>query len=273
MKIAIIILNRNLYEPTNKLVEHIYKYDGKEQDIYVVEAGSDKNRLSKYCSWHIDSEEVKRKGLRYNRGMNYGLLKLYEENKWDKYDAFLLLTNDTLLRSEPTLKILGNVLEKNPKVGILSPVSKKWGERFLLDETKIKYFWHIHNNAYVLRRKFIEDIMEREEPSYLNFCFDGTNFRGYLTENELIAKAYTNDWAAAITSEVYAEHKESYLLNSSKIIKTESYEENMKLYIEEGNKWLKRKYGFNSRWTMIQYVKLFYDKFFDLHPEYKEYKL
>ena len=61
--------------------------------------------------------------------------------------------------------------------------------------------------------------MEKENPNYLNFCFDGTNFRGYLTENELIAKAYTNDWAAAITSEVFAEHKESYLLNFNKIIK------------------------------------------------------
>ena len=34
-------------------------------------------------------------GLRYGRGMNFGLLKLWKENKFEKYDAFLLLTNDT----------------------------------------------------------------------------------------------------------------------------------------------------------------------------------
>ena len=273
MRFATVILNRNLPDPTNALVEHIFEYDGIEQDVYVLEAGSDNDKLSKYCTWYVNTNEVREKGLRYNRGMNYALLNLYQENKWEKYDAFLLLTNDTELSKKPTIIPLSKLLEEHPKVGILSPLSKKWGERYLLKDQTTKYFWHIHNNAYVLRRNFIEVIMEKVNPDHLNFCFDGYNFRGYLSEDELIAKAYTNDWAAAITSEVYAEHKESYLLNLNKIIKTESYDENMKLYIEEGNQWLRRKYGFNSRWTMVQYVKMFYDKFFDFNPEYEKYRL
>ena len=89
--IATIILNRNLPQPTNKLYEHLAKYDAKENDIYVLEAGSDKNKLSKYCTWHADDEVIRKEGLRYCRGMNYGLLKLYMENKWEKYDAFFCL--------------------------------------------------------------------------------------------------------------------------------------------------------------------------------------
>ena len=58
----------------------------------------------------------------------------------------------------------------------------------------------------------------------MNFLFDGDNFRGYLSESEIIAKAYVNDWAAAITNKVFAEENESYLLNKSDLIKTESYE-------------------------------------------------
>ena len=73
---------------------------------------------------------------------------------------------------------------------------------------------------------------------YINFVFDGSNFRGYLSESELIAKAYVNDWCAAITSSVYAEENESYLLEKSELIKTESFDENMRLYIEEGRAWI-----------------------------------
>ena len=53
----------------------------------------------------------------------------------------------------------------------------------------------------------------------------------------------------------------------------ESYSENNKLYIEEGERWVRRKYGFNSRWSMQQYVKSFYDHFFEFHPEYIKYKI
>ena len=74
----------------------------------------------------------------------------------------------------------------------------------------------------------------------MNFLFDGNNFRGYLSECELIARAYANDWAAAITTQVLAEEDESYLLNKNQLIKTESYEENLQLYIDEGLKWIKK---------------------------------
>ena len=115
--------------------------------------------------------------------------------------------------------------------------------------------------------------MEKENPNYMNFIFDGYNFRGYHSESEIIAKAYANNWAAAITTDVFAEENESYLLNKSDLIKTESYEENLRLYIKDGENWLRRKYGFNSRWAMQQYVKSFYDRFFEFYPEYKEYKI
>ena len=47
----------------------------------------------------------------------------------------------------------------------------------------------------------------------------------------------------------------------------------MKLYVEEGKKWMKNKYGFNSKWSMNQYVKFFYDQFFIFHPELENYKI
>ncbi len=94
-KTATIILNRNLPKETDTLVEHLKKNDGDFTDIFVVEAGSDKDKLSKYCTWHVTTTEAVKHGLRYSRGMNYGLLQLYETGNWDRYDSFFLITNDT----------------------------------------------------------------------------------------------------------------------------------------------------------------------------------
>ena len=272
-KVATIILNRNLPKPTDQLYEHLIKYDKDQTDIYVLEAGSEPDNLSQYCTWHARDKEIMKHGLRYSRGMNYALLNLFNEKKWDNYDGFFLITNDTEFKSEKTIKPLISILEQHKNVGIVSPCSKNWGEKFLLKKEKTKYFWFIHNNAYLLRRQFVESIMETQEPNYMNLIFDGSNFRGYLSESELIAKAYVNDWAAAITTEVFAEENESYLLEKSDLIRTEGFDENLKLYVEEGNKWIKRKFGFNSHWQMQQYTKYFYDQFFLLHPKLIKYKI
>lgn len=272
-RVATIILNRNLPDPTDRLYEHLAATDGDLTDVFVLEAGSDIDKLSKYCTWHANDSNIRKNGLRYCRGMNYALLNLYKENKWSSYDAFFLLTNDTVLESRKTIEPLLEILDKHSKLGILSPCSRRWGERLLLTAEPTKYFWFIHNHALLIRREFLESIMQLIEPSFMNFIFDGSNFRGYLSESELIAKAYANDWAAAITSEVYAEENESYLLEKADLIKTEVFEENIRLYLQEGSMWIKQKYGFNSRWSMQQYVKSFYDLFFENNPHLSMYRI
>ena len=89
-KTATIILNRNLPKETSLLVDQLIKDNNNYTDVYVVEGGSDKNNLSKYCSWHVNSKEVVEHGMRYLRGMNYGLLKLWESEDWKKYDLSLI---------------------------------------------------------------------------------------------------------------------------------------------------------------------------------------
>jgi hypothetical protein len=269
-KTATIILNRNLPKETDELVEQILKFDSKYTDVFVVEAGSDEDKLSKYCTWHVQTDEVKEHGLRYSRGMNYGLLQLWKGNDWDKYSSFFLITNDTKLPvGQKTILALQEELNKSPRIGLCSPCSKKWGEQELIGKNSLKYFWFIHNNAYILRKELVDQLINMDNPSYMDFLFDGNNFRGYLSESEIIAKAYANDWAAAITTAVYAEEEEGYLLDNNKIIKTESYEVNLTIYIDEGLKWIKKKYGFNSRWQMMNHSKLLYDKFFEYFPEEK----
>lgn len=272
-RVATLILNRNLPEITDALADHLEKYDGDQTDIYVIEAGSDPGRLSYHTSWYADTPEIRSIGLRYCRGMNYGLSHLWHEEKFSGYDAFFLLTNDTEFSNTPVIAPLMQIMDAHAHLGILSPCSRIWGEAQLLKSEPVKYFWFVHNSALLLRREFIEVVMEPEGDGILEFLFDGTNFRGYGTESELIAKAYINDWAAAITSDVWAEENETHLLNKADLIKTEVFEENMRLYLREGQKWMHRKYGFNSRWSMQQYVKSFYDSFFEYHPECASYKI
>lgn len=273
MKIATIVLNRNLPEITDQLCEKLLQRETKAEDLFVVEAGSDPERLSKYCTWHANWPQAVSEGLRICRGFNYGLLKLREQGGFSQYDGFLLLTNDTEFSNGPVIGPLTEQLEQHPRVGLISPCSTHWGEKLLLPGKTTRYFWYVQNTASLLRREFVESVMEKENPSCMNFLYDGTNFRGFHAETELVAKGYANNWASAITSCAWAEENESHLLRKADLIKTDSYEQNLKLYVSEGLAWMKRKYGFNSRWQMLMYAKFWYEKFFEYHPEFSEYRI
>ncbi len=272
-KVATIILNRNLPDITDVLYESIEKNNRETTDIFVVEAGSTKEKLSKYCTWWANWNESTEQGLRVPRGFNYALCELWKEKKFQNYDYFFLLTNDTELEEIPVIEILINEIDLHPRVGILSPCSKYWGETELLGQQETKYFWYVNQLAWIIRREYIEDVMELESPTYMNFLYDGSNFRGYDSDIELIVKGYVNDWAAAITTKVWIEENEDHLKTKADLIKTETYEENILKYVSEGKKWMRRKYGFNSRWTMQMYAKFFYEKFFEYYPEFKKYSI
>ena len=166
--VATIILNRNLPNITDKLYNHLRRFDGNETDIFVVDSGSDKKKLSKYTTWHANCKSAVSKGLRYYRGMNYGLKKLHQEKKFLNYEAFFLISNDAVLRKKKTIKPMLSILRRNKKIGILSPCSKRWGERKLFKKDKIKIFWFIHNHAYFLSVKLLEKLINKKS-SYIDF--------------------------------------------------------------------------------------------------------
>ena len=127
-KLAVIILNRNLPKVTDKLYNKLKK-SNKNTDIYILESGSDKKLLSKNYTWHANWPEAKKKGLRFSRGMNYALIQLIKANKFELYDYFLLITNDTEFENYSIKNKIDNIFNKHKKLGVLSPCSKNWGER------------------------------------------------------------------------------------------------------------------------------------------------
>jgi len=272
-KTATLVLNRNLPDITNTLYESLQKHNGDLTDLYVIESGSSKDKLSKYCSFWANWEESLAHGLRYPRGFNYGLLQLLESKKYDQYDYFFLVCNDSVFEPKPIVGTLLQEMTTHPRVGILSPCSEKWGERSLLKDQQTKYFWHINHVAWFVRRSYIDSVRQLDNPTHLNFLYDGDNFRGYESDIELIAKGYANDWASAVTSKVRVEENEDLLKTRFEAMKTDDFRTNREKVFQEGNRWLRRKYGFNHRWTMQMYAKFFYDKFFEFYPQLSAFKI
>jgi hypothetical protein len=272
-KTATIILNRNLPEVTDRLYDKFYENDGDETDIFVVESGSEKEKLSKHCSWWANWEESLEHGLRFPRGFNYALSELLKEKKYYNYEYFFFVCNDAKFEDDHVIKKLREEIEKHPRVGVISPCSRTWGEKEIIGENNTKYFWYVEFLACLVRRDFIEVIREFDEPNYMNFLFDGRNFRGFEADIELVAKGYANDWATAITTKTFMSEDENLLKTKADLIKTDNFDDNLIKVISEGKKWMRRKYGFNSRWTFNLYSKFFYENFFEYYPDVIKYKI
>ncbi len=272
-KVAVIILNRNLAEETDALCAQIEKYDASIADIYVVESGSDPAKLSKHCSWHVNDADTTQNGLRYARGFNYGLAQLYKEGKFANYDYFFLCCNDISFDQTAIITKLVEEMEKHPRLGILSPCAELWGEKLLIPAEETRYYWDLQFLSWLVRRDFVESIMETESPDMMNFFFDGNNFRGYAADLEMMIKAYANDYAAAITTKVWQKEDDSRLRTKADLMKTDPYDLNLQRCYDEGKLWMRRKYGFNNRWTMQSAAKFFYDEFMKHYPEYSEFNI
>ena len=78
-KIAVLILNRNLPKVTENLYYNIKKNNKNLVDIFVIDSGSLKKNISKLTTWKADWKSARDKGLRYGRGMNFGLSQLWKE--------------------------------------------------------------------------------------------------------------------------------------------------------------------------------------------------
>jgi hypothetical protein len=271
-RVAVIILNRNLPEATDQLVEKFLAQDSGVADVFVVESGSEQAKLSRYCTWWADWPEALRTGLRYPRGFNYGLSQLQRCGKFAAYDHFFLVCNDIAF-DDALVPILLSEMDDHPRLGIISPCATNWAERELIGPDQTRYVCHGNHLAWMVRRQFVETIMERHAPDHMNFLYDGNNFRGYYADQELIIKAYVNEYAVAITTKCMINERTELLKTRSDLIRTDRYEVNLRQLFEEGQEWMRRKYGFNTRRQMMLYAESFYDRFFVAYPELAPYRL
>ncbi|MFN3075327.1 MAG: hypothetical protein ABT940_00320 [Alphaproteobacteria bacterium] len=271
-KVAVLVLNRNLPEETDRLCARLEADGGGMADVFVIESGSAPDKRSRYCRWWANWPDAMDNGLRVSRGFNFGLGSLYGEGRFSDYEYLFLVCNDTELKG-PVIPVLVEEMERHQRLGILSPCPENWGELAIMPPKSSVYVWHIYLVAWMLRRRFVETMMTTEPPHHMNFLFDGTNFHGHYGDIELIIKGYINDWATGLTNRALIRERSELLKEKADVMVTTPYDENLRRVIEEGRRWMKKKYGFTSRWQMQQFAILQYNEFFRLNPDLRPYRL
>lgn len=270
--IATLILNRNLPHVSDALVEHLQRWNEGISDYYVIESGSDDDKLSKYHSFWANWPEAREKGLHYVRGFNYGLLELDKTGK--RYDYYFLVTGDSEFPEQATIKILQEIMEAYPRLGIVSPLSADWGEaKYFASGEDLKCVWLVPHVAWLMRRELLDALITKAESSYMNYFYDGTNFRGYDADTELIIKGYQHDFATAITSRATFREQLDLTDQNADVMKTERRELHQRLMFEEGLAWMKRKYGFASKLNMRDWAVKEYREFMRRNPDYQRLAL
>jgi len=271
-RVAIIILSRNLPERVDKLVREFRKYDLNEADIFVIEAGTDRELLSEHHTTWANWPEAMQEGLRSPRGFNLGLLEVIKRGDLQSYDYFFLVRGTVDLEG-PVVTSLIKQMQEHPKLGIISPCGSKWEERQIIGDNSLRYVWHINHYAWMIRRELVELLVNYESPSIENLFFDGSNFRGYGTDTEIVFKGYANEYATALSTTCFLNEDTSLLKTQADLIRTDPYDVNARKVFDEGFRWMKHKYGFTTRLQFQELAELWYERFFELHPSLEQYKL
>tara|TARA_Y100001973_G_C5201776_1_gene338338 strand:- start:589 stop:1419 length:831 start_codon:yes stop_codon:yes gene_type:complete len=264
-----LLLQRNLPDVTEKFAENLLRHNSDVTDLYVVESGSDDENLTGYETFHANWEDAKINGLRTGRGFNFGLKTLIEKDL--DYEFIMMATGDTQLPEEPVVKILIDEMDKFPKMGIISPIVWSWNERitnFVGKKITKAMYVPIPHICWMFRRDAINDIISEKPLSvYDDFLYDGTNFRCYGVDTELMMRMYMNDWMFCVTSAT--SQKEDYDLTDKnyKKMKTNSHSEHRRLMWDEGLAWFERKYGFKDKHGLNSLLRREYISFFDRNPD------
>ena len=270
-KVCTLMLQRNCPEVSERAAEHIQKWNGDLTDFFVVESGSDDDKIytGQKGVFHANWPDAKENGLRIPRGFNYGILESYKLD--EDYDYYAIMTGDAKLFDESTYEIMLEEMERHPRMGILSPDSPLWGNdiKSPLTNRNLTTHWLVPLVFWMVRKEFIQEIAKTfEKNNNTTYFFDGTNFRGGWTEEEIIMKGYNENWITCVTSRVNVEEDFSITQDNYAAMKTEPMEKARNLGWEEAHTWLKGKYGMTTKQQYRALNLYVYESFLSRNPQY-----
>jgi len=271
MKIALIVINRNLPTLTDSLVDGLIQSSSIDICPFVIESGSDVDKLSKYTYRHINSPEIMKDGLRFYRGTNYAFWELNQDLQINNYDYFIVASNDAILESQSGDFSADLVREfsYSSRIGIVVPCQKSWGEYRLLEKDRRALTWYASSHVFILKKDFVLSLI-KDKKSIDNYIFDWRNYRGFCSDIELIGKAYLLNYSTLITRELIADEETSHKIKYEDLVKTDPYDLNIEKYLEEGREWLWEKYGYVTHWHMWEHTRELYKKFIYKNPQSSE---
>lgn len=256
-----IILNRNLGEVCDSLYRDVESLFGPTCRIEVVDSSTSAKLASKKATVVAKTKEALEHGLRFGRGMNMGLSALLKSgpvNPW-----ILLLPVDTEI-VELDLELLMDDLAKIPELVAVKPLPDDSPYTSLLAERGLGIGWNFEEGPWLLNSDFVRKQVNMNNRSEF---FDSENFRGFLTGLELSFKAYANGNCVGLTRHLVLRENESHLIEKADLIKTEPLDENLRMLVEEGEAWLRTKYGIQDSWDFAQVVRLLFDQFLVENPD------
>lgn len=271
-RVATLFLQRNLPEITNKFAEHFLKWNGDVSDFYVIESGSDDDKLTDYHTFHANWEEARTNGMHFPRGFNFGLLELHKLEKVleKEYDYIVLAMGDTTLYDEHTIEVMVQQMDKHERMAILAPhlpyhdVNSQ--PDFANNEDRLIAHTLMPHVFWMFRKEYMNDVInDNNDGTFMGYFYDGTNFRGYDTDTELILKAYQGDWFFGVTDLVKHYEISDLTEKNYKVMKTQEFSLHKDLMFNEGLEWLQAKYGFENKHRMRSLVNAHYSDFFNKH--------
>lgn len=256
-----LILNRNRRELTEALAKKLEDTDGVD-NCFVVDSGSHESEIAKFTIVGDRSEDAIRDGLRPNRGFNLGLKAWLSasSNPW-----VLLLPNDAEIENLQIPELLEQ-LEPYSKISAIYPLAASNPTNDILGESQTSLAWNFHEGPLVVKRELVESNFDGHQVS----LFSHDNFRGYCSFLELAMKVYASDRAIVATSLLSFAENRSHTINNHQLMKTEPYSENLALMIREGKGWLKTKFGWTDRRNLELIVRLLYEEFIAVNPDYSQ---
>jgi hypothetical protein len=219
---------------------------------------------SKFVTIGAIDQDTLEHGYRINRGFNLGLSYAIENYE---FDWIFCIPVDTEI-IELDLKAFDVDSKQFPKI-VAYTLPERNNPYLPLMQNRISLVWNILEGPIALSYELISKYKINNVVS----LFDHNNFRAFLSYKELALRIYAANFAVGIYNKFLVAEREELLLTYSELMKTESFSLNKQLLISEGEKWLFKKYGIFDRWAFENIIRLLYEEFLKVNPEYKSIEI
>lgn len=218
MKLAILIVSRNRPDLVDAMVASLATSVTVPYDLYVVECGTDLDKLSRHSTlWYADPDFA---------GKCYGHhVALQAALARGAYDYVWFLMNDLVFDAgvDPAQKLIG-ALEREPRMAILSPTNAEGG--YPASEPRVGGGWRKVTTCDYLG--FMMKGAAIEEVGFLNpafrYCWGAIH--------ELAFKLYSRGWFVAYSDDVSYRHLggTTYGAKGTNTISREEYQRNARRF-------------------------------------------
>ena len=192
--IAVIIVSRNRPDLADSLARQALDMGrGLTKDIYVIEMGSDEDKLSAYCSLRYEDTDYRGKCYGHNVGLRFARSK-------GNYRYYWILMNDLVFEDGvDALSELVAIADANPRIAILSP-TEPGGDAYPACKPQEGVDFHIVSTCDYL--SLLTRAESVNEVGFLNpdfkYCWGAIH--------ELAYKLYLNKWRVAYCDKVTMKH-------------------------------------------------------------------